>query len=100
MTLPKLRLPELSVNCGLSAGMPVPPRFTVAVDPLDESLVMMSWPDAAPDVVGLNRTCSVAVWLGFSVVGKLAPMMENPVPVMLAELMVTGAVPVEVSVND
>ena len=61
MTLPKLRLPELRVNCGLSAGVPVPPRFTVAVLPVDESLVMVSWPEAAPVVVGLNRTCSVAV---------------------------------------
>ena len=40
------------------------------------------------------------VWLGFSVAGKLPPMMEKPVPVMAAELMVTGAVPVEVRVND
>ena len=100
MTLPKLRLPELSVNCGLSAGMPVPPRFTIAVLPVDESLVMVSWPEAEPVVTGLNCTCSVVDSWGFSVTGKLAPMREKPVPVIAAELIVTGAVPVEVRVND
>src|SRR5215469_14911722 len=100
VTLPKLRLPELSVNCGLSAGVPVPPRFTVAVLPVDELLVMVSWPEAEPVVVGLNCTCSVTDWLGFRVAGKFPPTMEKPVPVMAAELMLKGAVQVEVRVSD
>jgi hypothetical protein len=43
---------------------------------------------------------SVAVWLGLSVSGKLAPETEKPVPVSVAELMVTAAVPVADSVID
>ena len=44
----------------------------------------------------------VADWLGFRVVGKplLAETMVKPVPVMEAELTVTGEVPVEVRVID
>ena len=37
---------------------------------------------------------------GFSVTGKFPPTMEKPVPVMATELMVTGAVPLEVRVSD
>ena len=54
VTLPKLRLPELSVNCGLGAGVLIPLRLTVAVLPLDELLLMVSWLLADPVVVGLN----------------------------------------------
>jgi hypothetical protein len=34
------------------------------------------------------------------VTGKLPPTIVKPVPVIAAELTVTGAVPVDVSVND
>jgi hypothetical protein len=37
----------------------------------------------------------VAVWFGFNVSGKVAPDVEKPAPVRVAELMVTAAVPVE-----
>src|SRR5271167_493700 len=40
----------------------------------------------------------VAVWFGGRVFGKLLPTMVKPVPVMEAELTVTGEVPVEVRV--
>lgn len=50
--------------------------------------------------VGLNSTLRVAVWVGFNVSGKVAPETENPVPLTLAELTVTGAVPVDDSVTD
>jgi hypothetical protein len=51
-------------------------------------------------VVGSNWTFSVAVLVGFSVTGKLGPDSEKPVPVSEAELMVTGAVPVDVRMTD
>jgi hypothetical protein len=51
-------------------------------------------------VVGSNCSFSVAVWLGFNVVGKLPPTMVKPAPVIVAEFAVTGVVPVEVKVND
>jgi hypothetical protein len=38
VTFPKLRLPALTVNCGLGAVMLVPLRATTAVEPVDESL--------------------------------------------------------------
>src|SRR5271156_2659584 len=41
----------------------------------------------------------LAVWLGFKVTGKLPATMVKPVPVMEAELTVTGEVPVEVRVT-
>ena len=49
--------------------------------------------------MGSNFTLSVADWVGFRVTGKVAPDIVNPVPVNVAELMVTGAVPVEVNVT-
>ena len=55
---------------------------------------------AAPADVGRNCTCSVIDCVGFSVTGTLPPTIVKPAPVMVAELTVTGAVPVDVSVND
>jgi hypothetical protein len=51
-------------------------------------------------VVGSNCSFNVAVWLGFSVAGKLPPMIVKPAPVIVAEFAVTGVVPVEVKVKD
>src|ERR1700689_2945706 len=79
---------------------PVPPRMTRAVPPPEELLVMVSRPAAAPATVGSNCTLGVAVWVGFSVTGIAPPTSENPVPVTVAALTVTGAVPVDVNVTD
>ena len=53
VTLPKLKLEEPSVNCGV-VDAPVPLRLTTAVGFVDELLLMVSLPDTAPAVVGLN----------------------------------------------
>jgi len=45
----------------LSTGTPVPLRLTMVEVPLEELLVMVSEPEAAPAVVGSNSTLSVAV---------------------------------------
>lgn len=50
--------------------------------------------------MGSNCTLSVAVWPGFKVAGNVTPASEKLVPVNIAELMVTGAVPVDVKVTD
>ena len=42
VTLPKLRLAVLSVNCGLGAAVLVPLSATVAALPVDESLSIVS----------------------------------------------------------
>lgn len=59
LTLPKLRLVELSVNCGFDA-VPVPLNDTTAVLPLDELLLIVSDPLADPDAVGANETVIVS----------------------------------------
>ena len=55
---------------------------------------------AAPADVGRNCTCSVIDCVGFSVTGTLPPTIVKPLPVIAPVFTVTGAVPVEVSVND
>ena len=45
----------------LSTGTPVPLRVTTVEVPLEELLVRVSGPAAAPAVVGSNCTVSVAV---------------------------------------
>ena len=68
--------------------------------PVDELLLIAICPLAAPGDVGLNCTCSVTDWVGFSVAGKLPPTIVKPAPVIAAEFTVTGEVPVDISVND
>jgi hypothetical protein len=57
-------------------------------------------PVSAPAVVGSKVTCRTADCPGFSVTGKVAPVMVNPVPVIAAALMVSAVEPDEVSVTD
>jgi hypothetical protein len=78
----------------------VPFRVTTAALPLVELLLIVICPLAAPVAVGLNCTCSVIDWVGLSVTGKLPPTIVKPVPVIAAELTVTGDVPFDVSVKD
>ena len=100
VTLPKLKVAALTVNCGLGAAVLVPLRDTRLVLPLDELLSIVILPLADPVTVGRNCTCNVIDCVGFSVAGKLPPKMVKPPPVIVAELTVTGEVPVDVSVND
>lgn len=83
-----------------STGMPVPLRLRATDALVDELLAMFKVPLAAPAAVGSNCTVSVAAWLGLRVSGKVAPEIEKPAPVSVAELTVTAAVPVEESVID
>jgi hypothetical protein len=98
VTLPKLRFAWLTVSCGLAAATPVLVRLTVVVALADELLLIVNVPVIAPATVGAACTWSVAVCFGLSVSGKIAPETVNPVPLIVAELIVTAAVPVEVSV--
>jgi hypothetical protein len=99
VTLPNVRLAALSVNCGLVAVVPMPLRFTTAVPLVDELLSIANCPDAGPVPVGPNSTLSVTDWLGFKVIGNVAPDIVKPLPVSVPELIVTGAGPVEVRVT-
>jgi hypothetical protein len=53
-----------------------------------------------PVSVGLNCTCSVNECVGASVIGRVPPARTKPEPEITAEFTLTGAVPVEVRVND
>jgi hypothetical protein len=77
----------------------VPLRAITAVPLVDELLWMVSCPVKAPAVAGSNCTSRVTARLGFNVTGKVAPDIVKPVPLNIAELIVTGAVPVEVNVT-
>jgi hypothetical protein len=100
VTLPKLKLAALTVNWGLGTAAPVPLSTTVAVLPLDELLLIVSCPFAAPVTVGRNFTCKVIDCVGLNVTGRLPPTRVNPAPVIVAEFTVTDAVPVDVKVTD
>src|SRR5882757_510055 len=78
VTLPKLRLVALTVNCGLAAVVPVPLTATATVLPVDELLLIESCPVAAPIAVGPNCTWRVIDCVGFNVAGKLPPTMVKP----------------------
>jgi hypothetical protein len=84
----------------LSTGCPVALRVMVDVVPVEELLVSVIEPLAAPPAVGMNVIPSVAVWPGFKVSGKLTPEIVYPAPVTEPEFIVTAAVPDEVSVTD
>jgi len=62
--------------------------------------LIVNCPLAIPVDVGLNFTCNVSDCAGPRVVGRELPTTVKPAPVIAAEFTVTGAVPVEVSVND
>ena len=81
------------------AASPVPLSVTTLVPPVPASLLIVIDPLAAAAVVGANFTVSVVDCPGFSVAGKLPPVIVKPVPASVAELMVSAAVPDEVSVT-
>jgi hypothetical protein len=91
---------QLRATWCAAAAVPVPLRVTTAVLPVVELLLIVTCPLRVPVVVGSNCSCTVSVWLGFSVTGKLPPTIVKPAPVIVPELIVTGEVPVDVSVND
>jgi hypothetical protein len=79
--------------------MPVPLRLIADVPPVEEVLTMVSDPVAAPAVVGSKTRFKVVDEPGFKVTGNVTPDIENPVPVSVAELIVTAPVPEEVNVT-
>jgi hypothetical protein len=61
LSVPAPVIDPLAQLSPLSTGTPVPPRLIKVDVPLDELLANVSWPVAAPGVVGSNCTVSVAV---------------------------------------
>lgn len=48
----------------------------------------------------MNSTLSVIAWPGVNVTGRVAADSVKPAPVTVAELIVSGAVPVDINVTD
>jgi hypothetical protein len=80
----------------VAGACPVPLRLIVAVAAL---LLIATEPVKFPDVVGSKLIVSVAVCPGFSVTGNAIPESPKPVPITEAALMVSAAVPEDVSVT-
>ena len=95
-TVPNARLVGDAVNCGTPWPEPLKATVTGEVALLFTRLML---PLAAPTVVGANFAVNVLVCPGVSVRGTVMPLMEKPVPLALAELMVTFAVPGLLSVT-
>jgi hypothetical protein len=95
LSVPAPVMDPLAQVSALNTGTPVPLRLTTVDDPLEEVLVMVSWPVTAPALVGSNCTPSVAVWPGARVTGRPSLEIENPAPDNVAALTVTAMVPVE-----
>ena len=81
-------------------AVPLPVRLTTPGLPVVELLAILNCPVAAPATVGSNTTTNWVYWPGFSVAGRLAPDSVKPVPVKVAELIVNGPVPADLSVTD
>jgi hypothetical protein len=89
-------LQERALSVGATGACPVPLRLIVAVAAL---LLIAIDPAKEPAVAGSKLIVSVAVWPGFSVTGNPTPESPNPVPVTDTPLIVSAAVPDEVSVT-
>jgi hypothetical protein len=79
-------------------GTPVPVKLTSEF-PDEASPTIVSWPVAAPAAVGSNCTVRVMELPGVKVTGRVGAETVKPVPVTVAELTVTAAAPVEVTVT-
>lgn len=97
-TLPKPRR-ELTLTLSADA-VPDPVRFTVVGLPVDELLQMVMAPLAAPAAVGVKTTWRNVIDLpGDKVTGKDGELMENSAPLRETELIVSGSVPVDVTIS-
>src|SRR6202034_2573227 len=94
-TVPKATLLALSDNAAASA---VPLRLIVAA-PLAVLVLNVRSPVFAPGVSGWKAMASATFCQGFSVSGKLAPEILKAPPSRVALVMVSGAVPDEVSLT-
>jgi hypothetical protein len=79
----------------------VPDRAITVAVPVEEVLITVSSPVAAPAAAGLNPTVNVAVCPGVKVTGRGAvSAIVKPAPVKATASIVTGSVPVEAKVTD
>ncbi len=96
-TLPKLKLAGLAVTVPGETPVPESAMFSGELEPL---LTIARVPETLPAAVGENFTETVALWFAFKVVGKVRPLIVNPLPDKFACEIVTLALPVLVIVSD
>jgi len=98
-SVPAPAMDEFVHENAASTGTPVPLSDMVLEPPVDESLVNVNCPFAAPATEGSNCTVNDADWFGPSVSGKVPPVMEKPAPETVAEFTVTEPLPEELNVT-
>jgi hypothetical protein len=101
-SVPDPVMEELPQYSALTVGAmtePVPLNVTAAFGFEEELLAIASCPVAEPAVVGSNCTVKTIACPGLRVTGNVDPEAEKPAPAAVPALIVTGAVPVEVSVT-
>jgi len=83
-----------------AATVPVPLSAMAVLLPVVELLARVILPLTAPAALGSYLTLRVAVLPAVRVTGKVTPEMLNPVPVTVALLIVSVAVPEDFNVSD
>lgn len=79
--------------------LPVPVRLIVDVAPLVALLLIVTVPVSVAAAVGSNSRSSVAVCPAVRVSGVVTPDIVKPVPLIVAALMVTDEVPLDVTLT-
>ena len=98
-TFPKAILVVLTLKLG--TPVPVPLRLIATDGVFEELLLMVNVPVAVLAAVGANFTYAVAVWPGDRVTGSVALLEAvKPAPVTPSDVIVTGNVPVDVTITD
>jgi len=98
-TLPKLRLVVLILSCAFVRATPVLLRKIVILGVLGELLIRVRVPIATPVLKAAACTSIVTLCRGLRISGKLAPDTLNPTPIVVAEMMTTGDIPIAVTVT-
>jgi hypothetical protein len=91
VTFPKLRLAALELS-SVAAVTPVPLTETV-LGVLEAVLMTDTLPLTTPAAFGANTTVNVDCFPGATVMGSVAPVIENPLAVVLAWLTVRADPP-------
>jgi hypothetical protein len=99
---PTVTLPKLSVDGETESwpgAVPVPVIPMLRVE-FEASERIARFPLTVPVAVGVNLAVNVTLWPALRVVGRVSPVIENPVPVTFACEMVTAVPPVFIRVSD
>ena len=96
-TLPKLKVAGETLN--IPGALPMPESTTLSGE-LHASETIDTAPLGEPALVGAKVTVKVRLWFEERVVGKVNPLTEKTLPVILAWEIVTAVPPVFVTVSD